>query len=177
MSMFNQFIKSSSSPKHIALFRFQGIGKTIGYLFFLSLIMSIPAFWAAAAYVIAGTDATRNAIEELMPLLSIAQGQSQNEVILVAAGLFFYYVLISFTLFFKATVFGGFALIAVSLLKKRAEYRHLFRMAAYSLTLPALLTTLIQLTGLTFSFAYLIDWLLIAFILILSIRFLPGAPK
>lgn len=42
MNVLSQFIKSLHSPKHIALFRFQGIGKTILYLFVLMCITLIP---------------------------------------------------------------------------------------------------------------------------------------
>ena len=42
MNIFSQFIKSFHSPKDVATFRFQGIGKTILYVFFLMFIVSIP---------------------------------------------------------------------------------------------------------------------------------------
>ncbi len=45
MNIFQQFIKSLYSPETIAKFRFQGIGKTILYVFLLMLItFSVPAF-------------------------------------------------------------------------------------------------------------------------------------
>ncbi|HHY21158.1 MAG TPA: DUF1189 domain-containing protein [Bacilli bacterium] len=43
MNVFTQFIRSLHSPKHIAMFRFQGIGKTILYIFVLMLITLIPS--------------------------------------------------------------------------------------------------------------------------------------
>lgn len=42
MNVFSQFIRSLHSPKHIAMFRFQGIGKTILYIFVFMLITLIP---------------------------------------------------------------------------------------------------------------------------------------
>ncbi len=42
MSVFTQFIKSLYSPKDIARFRFQGIGKTILFVFILSLVSLLP---------------------------------------------------------------------------------------------------------------------------------------
>lgn len=44
MNIFSQFVKSLYSPKAMAPFRFQGIGKTILYVFFLVLLTSIPMF-------------------------------------------------------------------------------------------------------------------------------------
>ncbi|WP_285841848.1 DUF1189 domain-containing protein [Sutcliffiella horikoshii] len=44
MNIFAQFVKSLYSPKAMASFRFQGIGKTILYVFLLVLITSIPMF-------------------------------------------------------------------------------------------------------------------------------------
>lgn len=42
MNVFQQFIKSLHAPKIMATFRFQGIGKTILYIFLMMLIVSIP---------------------------------------------------------------------------------------------------------------------------------------
>lgn len=41
MNIFQQFLKSIYSPKDVALFRFQGIGKSIGYVFLLMLISTV----------------------------------------------------------------------------------------------------------------------------------------
>jgi Protein of unknown function (DUF1189) len=42
MNIFQQFIVSLYSPKKMAMFRFQGIGKTILYIFFLALFTTLP---------------------------------------------------------------------------------------------------------------------------------------
>ena len=42
MNIFKQFYRSLYSPKDIASFRFQGVGKTIIYLLLLTIIASIP---------------------------------------------------------------------------------------------------------------------------------------
>jgi hypothetical protein len=42
MNILQQFFFSLFSFKRIAMFRFQGIGKTIGYVFFLMLLVTIP---------------------------------------------------------------------------------------------------------------------------------------
>jgi hypothetical protein len=43
MSIFKQLIKSLYSPKDIVMYRFQGIGKTILFVFLLSLLSLLPA--------------------------------------------------------------------------------------------------------------------------------------
>ncbi|RSL34514.1 DUF1189 domain-containing protein [Salibacterium salarium] len=43
MNIIQSFIKSLYSPSYTGRFRFKGIGKTIGYIFFLMFIASIPA--------------------------------------------------------------------------------------------------------------------------------------
>ncbi|MET1030504.1 DUF1189 family protein [Domibacillus tundrae] len=173
MPLYKQFIKSLHSPKYIAAFRLQGIGKTIQYLFALSFRMSLPAFIAAAFYLMDGNESAKTTVEEMLPLLTL----NQNALIFIPVALFFYYILLSFMLFLKASIFAGVGLVVVSRLKKRGDYRHLFRMAAYALSLSALLTTLAELAHWTFPYAYAVDWLLIAGMLFLSIRYLPGAPK
>lgn len=178
MSIFKQFIKSLYSSKHIAAFRMQGIGKTINYLFFLAFIMCIPMIVYTVLYVIGGNEAARSVIETKLPILTMENNLlDANSFILLPVLFFVYYLFISFVLFIKVSVFGGAGLWLAHILKKRAEYRHLFRMAAYAVTLPTFLITIAELIGLTLPSDYLFDWLITSIVLMTAIRYLPGVSK
>lgn len=178
MPLFKQFVRSLYSSKHIAAFRLQGIGKTIRYLFMLALVLSIPAAFYTIVYTASGSRSAQAIMEQKLPMLTMNnQIASVNEFIFIPVIFIIYYLLLSCMLFVKTCVFAGIGLAAVRLMKKRAEYRHLFRMSAYALTLPAAVTTLLELTGFSFSADYLVDWLLTSISLFLSLRFLPGQPK
>lgn len=62
MNIFKQLFKSLYSPKDIAFYRFQGIGKTILYVFFLTLLSVIPTVYYFSAAVINGLDAAQTAV-------------------------------------------------------------------------------------------------------------------
>ncbi|WP_066370447.1 DUF1189 domain-containing protein [Neobacillus fumarioli] len=75
MNIFKQFFKSIYSPKDIAMFRFQGIGKTIFYVFFLTLISVLPSIVYFSHTLTAGLDAAKSFIEEETPNFSIHNGK------------------------------------------------------------------------------------------------------
>ncbi|WP_050180868.1 DUF1189 family protein [Domibacillus robiginosus] len=175
MSLLKRFSKSLYSPKYIAAFRFESIGKTITYVFFLSFIMGLPAFWTSFIYVSADASWAAEEMKKLFPFTAVHQDQPINKVIFLLTALFSYYVFLSFTLFLKIMLFALIAFILVLFLKKRGEYRHLFRITAYSLTLPLCLTVSADIIGLTFLSTYWIDWLLVLLIILFSIRYLPPA--
>jgi phosphotransferase system glucose/maltose/N-acetylglucosamine-specific IIC component len=178
MSIFKQFIKSLHSPKHIAAFRMQGIGKTIHYLFFLALVMCIPMIIYMILYAAGDNESARTVIETKLPILTLENDLMEaNSFIFLPAVLTMYYLFVSFILFMKVSIFGGIGLWLAHILKKRAEYRHTFRMAAYAVTLSALLIAITELTGFTLPSGYLFDWITISTMLIMAVRYLPGTPK
>ncbi|WP_166805917.1 DUF1189 domain-containing protein [Jeotgalibacillus sp. R-1-5s-1] len=79
MNIFKQFYKSLYSPKDISRFRFQGIGKTILYLFILAFISSIPAM----IQIISLGNTVFNEGEEIlsnqMPAFEVTNGTLQTE--------------------------------------------------------------------------------------------------
>ena len=68
MNIFKQFYKSMYSPKDIAVFRFQGIGKTILYVFFLTLLSLIPAIYYLSSSPISGVDTIQSSLKNELPL-------------------------------------------------------------------------------------------------------------
>lgn len=79
MNIFKQFWLSLYSPKDIAKFRFQGIGKTILYVFLLVLITSLPVFIMTANSVNNGVHAFQNAIENKLPEFEISNGKLHSD--------------------------------------------------------------------------------------------------
>ncbi len=75
MNIFKQFYKSIYSPKDIAVFRFQGIGKTILYVFFLTLLSVLPSIIYLSTTLATGIDSARTVIGDELPSFSIKDGQ------------------------------------------------------------------------------------------------------
>ncbi|WP_096201271.1 DUF1189 domain-containing protein [Bacillus sp. FJAT-45350] len=80
MNIFKQFYRSLFSPKDIALFRFQGIGKTILYIFVLMAIVSIPAGVSLALSLSNGVQQFHQAIESDIPDFEFTNGVLTSEI-------------------------------------------------------------------------------------------------
>lgn len=63
------------SPKDIASFRSQGIGKTIFFVFLLTLISILPGAFFISSAVITGIDSARSIIKDELPAFTINNGQ------------------------------------------------------------------------------------------------------
>lgn len=98
MSIFKQFAKSFYSPQTIATYRFQGIGKTILYIFFLTLVSSIPSAFFFSSGFYNTLSATSQIAETDLPDFKISDGKllsSETEPIEINHD--------GFTLFFDST--------------------------------------------------------------------------
>ena len=74
MNIFTQLVKSLYSPKDIAKYRFQGIGKTILYVFFLTFIMVLPlAIYFTMAFM-TNVDEFNTALKSDIPKFEIKDG-------------------------------------------------------------------------------------------------------
>ncbi|MGM0853147.1 MAG: DUF1189 domain-containing protein [Bacillota bacterium] len=74
MNVFQQLYKSIYSPKDIATFRFQGIGKTIRYVFLLALISILPVAIQFISFATSAIDNVRESVETEFPSFSIENG-------------------------------------------------------------------------------------------------------
>ncbi|MFC7393334.1 DUF1189 family protein [Scopulibacillus cellulosilyticus] len=124
MSIFKQFIKNVIHPRQSAMFRFQRIGKTISYIFFLSLIATILL--------------SPEAIKQL-----ISQNHSLS-FIFIPIAFIFYYVLISFAFFIGICVLAGIGLFVARILHKRLNYQQIWSLSANAVTWPTLCLSIIE---------------------------------
>jgi Protein of unknown function (DUF1189) len=75
MNMFVQLWKSLYSPKDIARFRFQGIGKTIGYVFLLTFLSILPMAYYLTTSFVEGIRNTSALLQNDLPSFTIENGQ------------------------------------------------------------------------------------------------------
>ncbi|WP_175991024.1 DUF1189 domain-containing protein [Bacillus sp. Marseille-Q1617] len=74
MNVFQQLYKSIYSPRDIVKFRFQGIGKTIRYLFLLALISIIPTAVQFIGFTSTSLSSVKEALVNDLPSFSIEDG-------------------------------------------------------------------------------------------------------
>ncbi|WP_051556617.1 DUF1189 domain-containing protein [Alkalihalobacterium bogoriense] len=85
MNIFKQFLKSLHSPKDIALFRFQGIGKTILYVFLLMFIATLPSIISFGTTLSQAVNSVQEAFEYDIPYFEMNNGvlsSNMNEPII-----------------------------------------------------------------------------------------------
>ncbi|PLS01776.1 DUF1189 domain-containing protein [Neobacillus cucumis] len=249
MNIFKQFYKSIYSPRDIALFRFQGIGKTIFYVFFLTFISILPSIIYFSTALTQGIDAAKSILKDQAPAFSIKNGQliaktevpitinkgnftiifdptgaiseddvadegnafallkdefalssagrvesypysMMNDIHITNSDLFnfvdtiegmkgiiipvvslFIYVFSSAASFIEVSIL---ALIGLALKgNRRLNYRQLWRMAAYSETLPTLFFTIMTAIQTTVPNSFLINWFVVIIVLYLAIKEVP----
>ncbi|SFA42186.1 Protein of unknown function [Anoxybacillus pushchinoensis] len=84
MMMWRRLLQSLYSPVHIARFRFHPIGKAIGYVFFLSLIATLPIAMYFTISVNKMIGATHQLLEQDLPPFEVIDGKltsNENEPI------------------------------------------------------------------------------------------------
>jgi len=255
MNIFKQFYKSLYSPKDIAMFRFQGIGKTILYVFFLTLISLIPAIYYLSSATVNGLDAIQNSIENELPSFQIANGElhsdekapliinkegftinfdstrtvtiddlsKNNEAIAILKNEAYFiangqvqslpYSMLSdmsitnedilnllqsidsslviiipimiaiiyvFTLglnFIQISVLALLGLLLKKVLMRNIQYRHLWRISAYSVTLPTIFFAIMEGLKTTVPNGALINWFVAYIVLFLVIKEIPLPKK
>lgn len=255
MNIFKQFFKSLYSPKDIAIFRFQGIGKTILFVFFLTLISVLPSIYYLSTTLSTGLDTARTVIGDEFPSFSIKNGQlttttnvpikinrdnftiildptgavSESDVeddgnafallkdkfVLVTGGRtdtspysmlegiditkksllnfidsidgvkgiiipvisLFLYLISSAANFIEISVLALIGLAIKNLSGRKLNYRQLWRMAAYSETLPTIFFTIMAAIKTTVPNSFLINWFVAIIVLYLAINEIPKPKK
>jgi hypothetical protein len=251
MNFFKQFILSLYSPNTIAKFRFQGIGKTILYVFLLTLLSVLPT----AYYFVSDTnkliDFTRETLADEIPPFVIENGQLsldhsipviiekdgfkiilddtgtitqddftksetvlallKNDFLLYAGGqgqtnsysmfegvkitnqdvsnfiektdglktifipimILVIYIFSSGIKFIEVSVLALLGILVANMLKRNLQYRHTWRISAYSVTLSTVFFTIMALLNTTVPNGFLINWAVSFIILTLAIKEIP----
>ncbi|MFZ7945414.1 MULTISPECIES: DUF1189 domain-containing protein [Bacillaceae] len=255
MNIFKQFYKSIYSPKDIALYRFQGIGKTILYVFFLTFISVLPSIIYLSTALTTGIDSARSIIKDEAPDFSIQNGQlsAKTEVpitinkddftiiidptgaisdadvenegnafamlrdefvlssggrtdtysysmlqdlhitkndfldftntigglkgIIIPVASLLIYLVSSAASFIEVSILALFGLALKNLLGRKLNYRQLWRMAAYSETLPTLFFTIMAAVKTSVPNSFVINWVVAIIVLSLAINEMPKPKK
>ncbi|MEH7252578.1 DUF1189 domain-containing protein [Neobacillus niacini] len=248
MNIFKQFYKSTHSPKDIASFRSQGIGKTILYVFLLTLLSILPTIYYLSTMVTSGIESTKSVMNDDIPSFTIENGTLsaeadvpiiidkgdfsiiidptgvitnddlkdevnafallKNEFAVAAGGqidTYSYSMLEGFMLtkedlinmvdkvdgmkgiiipsvsafiflfssaisFIEISILAWIGIALKNLAGRNISYRHLWRMAAYSVTLPTLFFTIMSALNTNVPNSFVINWFVEIIILFLAIK-------
>lgn len=248
MNIFKQLIVSLYSPKDIASFRQQGIGKTILYVFFLTLLSVLPSIYYFSTSMMTGLHAIEDTVQRDIPPFKIEHGElimegnapvtinngdltiifdstgtlNQADVSQSTNTIFFLKNELSYTItgqtqsfpysllgdtgitnedlisminmlnsilpimipitvtviylistaikFIEITALALFGLALKNLAGKNIQYNHLFRLSAYSITLPTIFFTIMDSLQTIVPSGFFIHWFVAIIMLMLSIK-------
>ena len=248
MNIFKQFYKSTHSPRDIASFRFQGIGKTILYVFLLTLLSILPSIYYLSTMITSGIESTKSVMNDDIPTfiiengtlsaetdvpLTIDQGDFsiivdptgvitsddledkenafallKNDFAVAAGGRIdtysysmleglrltkediidmvdkvdglkgiiipivstFIFLFSSAASFIEVSILAWIGIALKNLAGRNVSYRYLWRMAAYSVTLPTVFFTIMSALNTNVPNSFVINWFVEIIILFLAIK-------
>ena len=248
MNIFKQLIVSLYSPKDIATFQRQGIGKTILYVFLLVLISVLPSVYYFNTSMTSGFETIKETVEKDLPSFTIENGELnsdetapitvnkgnltfifdstgtitkeavtgsdntiallKNEWVYAAAGqaqsfaytlmgtttitdkdlsnflssmesMFpvmmpvtdvFMYLFSAALKFIEVSLLALFGLFLQSMVNKTVQYRYLWRLSAYCVTLPTIFFTIMESIKTIVPGGLLIHWFVAIIMLMLTLK-------
>jgi hypothetical protein len=255
INIFKQLYKSLYSPKDIASFRLQGIGKTILYVFLLTIISVLPTIYYTNSTMNQVVQVAEETIKEDLPEFQIENGvliSSEDQPITINKGNFSIifdatgamdldnvsktgdtlailqremvlssggeansvpysmmavdtitkqdiitiiegsdtamgFILPIFSIliflfssglkFVEISVLALIGIILKNIVRKDLKYRHLWRMTAYSVTLPTMFFTIMGVVQTHVPFGSLINWFVSLTMLLLAIQEVPTSKE
>lgn len=163
MSLIQLLIASISNPKKIAAFRLLPIGKVLQYVFFFVIILSLLSF----VQFITGFKDDSSSIEGLLDYVE------NMEWILYPFAFIIQFIMTTLLIFVRISLmaFGGMFLLI--LLKRRGEYRHVWRTTAFAYTTPTVLSILFLYLGLTDAWIFIVTTIICVVYLALALKYYP----
>ncbi|MGA9226792.1 MAG: DUF1189 family protein, partial [Mesobacillus sp.] len=108
---------------------------------------------------------------------SILSSASSSLPIFIGLILIAIYVFSSGMKFIEISILALFGLLLKNLAGKSLQYKHLWRMAGYSITLPTLFFTIMSLLKTTVTYSFMINWFVGSMMLLLAIKEVPTSKK
>lgn len=147
----------------MAAFRLIPIGKVMQYIFSYIFIMSIISF----VYFINGISEQQESMEGLLEYFS------QIQWLLYPFSFLFLFVLNTLFIFVRISIFAYIGSIFLLMRKRKGEFRHIWRTALFSSTVPMLLTILFALLNFSNNYIQLLIYILSLVIIVLATKYYP----
>ncbi|WP_391201890.1 DUF1189 family protein [Psychrobacillus sp. L4] len=130
MNLFQLFKASLHNPKKIAAFRLVPIGKVMQYIFTYVLVITIISF----VQFVNGLSIQETNMEGLLEYFK------DIKWLIYPFAFVLLFVLNTLFIFIRISIFAYIGVITLSILKRKGEYRHMWRTALFSSTLPMLVS-------------------------------------
>lgn len=157
------FISSILSPKKIAAFRLLAIGKVMVYVFIFVAIFTIISFMS----FVSDFESEQSTISGLLEYVN------DMKWILLPLAFIIQFVMSTLIVFTHISLMALVGMGLIKALKRRGEYRHVWRSTAFAYTFPTLVTFLLLAMSVPDLIAMILINVLCLLYLTLSIRYYP----
>lgn len=161
------FLDSLFQPKKLAAYRILSIGKVIQYVF---ILITIVTFFSFIQFM---TGVSETAIQ----MKGLQQYVKDIQWLLYPFALFLLFFTSTVLLFVRISIYAAIGTVLLKLLKRRGEYRHMWRTSAFAITWSTLLSILFSFFSLSSGLATTINAIITIILLILASLNYPKLEK
>lgn len=163
MKLYELFKASLHSPKKIAAFRLIPIGKVMQYIFIYVFLMTAISFFG----FINGISEQQQNVEGLIEYFSDIQW------LIYPFAFIFLFVLNTMLIFVRISIFAYIGTLMLLLLKRRGEYRHLWRSTLFASTVPMIISIVMAILQLSNDWVQLGIYAVTFVYLYISLKYYP----
>ncbi|PUB12563.1 DUF1189 family protein [Paenisporosarcina sp. OV554] len=163
MSISQLLLASISNPKKIAAFRLLPIGKVIQYVFFFVVILSLLSF----VHFITGFKTDSTSIDGLLDYVE------NMEWILYPFAFIIQFIMTTLLLFVRISLMAFGGMLILKLLKRRGDYRHVWRTTAFAYTSPTILSIFLLYIGVSDGWIFIVTTVICMIYLALALKYYP----
>jgi hypothetical protein len=163
MSVSQFLLASIFNPKKIAAFRLLPIGKVIQYVFFFVIILSLLSF----VHFITGFKTDSTSIDGLLDYVE------NMEWILYPFAFIIQFIMTTLLLFVRISLMAFGGMLILKLLKRRGDYRHVWRTTAFAYTSPTILSIFFLYIGVSDGWIFIVTTVICMIYLALALKYYP----
>jgi hypothetical protein len=163
MNLLQLFKASIHNPKKIAAFRLIPIGKVMQYIFIFIFLLTIISF----VQFINGISVQQSSMEGLLEYFEDIQW------LLYPFAFVFLFVLNTLFSFIQVSIFAYIGTFILYIMKRRGDYRHLWRTALFASTVSMILSLVVAIIQLEIGYIQITIYAITLVYLVLACRFYP----
>lgn len=160
-------IDSLVHPKKLAAYRLLSIGKVIQYVFILITVVTIFSF----------VQFTTGVTTDTFNMSGLTSYIEDIQWLLYPFAFIFLFIVTTVLVFFRISIYALVGLLLLQLMKRRGEYRHIWRTCAFAITWSTLLSILFTFIAMSSTVETILSMIITFLVMIPAITKYPKLAK
>lgn len=161
------FIDSLINPKKLAAYRIMSIGRVIQYVFLLITVVTVFSFGQF----------TTGFSEDIFNIDGVADYLADIQWLLYPFAFVFLFIMTSLLIFARISLYALAGYTLLNVMKRRGEYRHIWRTSAFAITWATLLSIVFSFFRFSDVWTTMIGIFITVFFIIIALTKYPKQPK